>query len=113
MPKLRQFDECGDANNWKAVKKLVGIPLLLTGQAWNIYKLFGEGDNESYDILKYTTISRLNHDINEDWLTAHEQLTRRHFRKGGESIDELAQDIEKLPDRSSLGLPTEVCDCKL
>ena len=72
---FRQFDECADANNWKAVKKLVGIPLLLMGQAWNIYKLFGEGDNESYDVLKYTTISRLNHDINEDWLTAHEQLT--------------------------------------
>ena len=73
----------------------------------------GEANNESYDTLKGAIISRLNLDTDEDHLAACEQLTHRHYREGGESIDELTRDIEKLLDRSSPGLLTEVCDSEL
>ena len=58
-------------------------------------------------------ISRLNPDTDEDHLAAHEQLTQKCFREGGESIDELAQDIDKLLDRSSPELPAEVRNSEL
>ena len=100
------------ANEWNAAKKLVRLPTLLRRQAWAIYESLGENDNESYT-LKGTIISRLNPDTDEDRLAAREQLTRRHFREGGESIDELARDIEKLLDQSSPGLPAEIRDSEL
>ena len=77
------------------------------------YESLREDDNASYDALKNAMISRLNPDTDEDRLAAHEQLTGRRFRERGESIDELAQDIEKLLDRSSPGLPAEVRDSGL
>ena len=70
-------------------------------------------NNLSYDALKCATISWLNHDINEERLAAHEQLTPRYFQESGKSINRLTQDIKKLQHRSSLGLLTEVCDSKL
>ena len=72
------------------------LPTLLRGRAWAIYESLGENDNESYNALKGTIISRLNPDTDEDRLAAREKLIRRRFREGGESIDELTRDIEKL-----------------
>ena len=110
---FRRFDVCAAANDWNAAKKLVRLPTLLRGRAWAIYESLGENDNESYNVLKGAIISRLNPDTDEDRLAAREQLTRRRFREGGESIDELARDIEKLLDRSSPGLPAEIRDSEL
>ena len=110
---FRRFDVCAAANEWNAAKKLVRLPTLLRGRAWAIYESLGEADNESYDALKGAIISRLNPDTDEDRLAAREQLTRRRYREGGERIDELARDIEKLLDRSSPGLPAEVRDSEL
>ena len=103
---FRRFDVCAAANEWNAAKKLVRLPTLLRGRAWAIYESLGENDNESYNALKGAIISRLNPDTDEDRLAAREQLTRRHFREGGESIDEFARDIEKL-------LPAEIRDSEL
>ena len=100
---FRRFDVCVATNDWNAAKKLIQLLTLLRGRAWAIYESLGEDDNASYDALKNAMISRLNSDTGEDHLAACEQLTRRCFQEGGESIDELARDIEKLLDRSSPG----------
>ena len=52
----------------------------------------------SYDALKKAIVSRLNPDTDQDRLATREQLTRRHFQEGSESINELAGDIEMLLD---------------
>ena len=85
---------CTAVNEWNTAKKLIQLPTLLRGRVWAIYQSLGEADIESYDTLKGIIISRLNPDTNEDHLAAREQLPRRHYREGGESIDELARDIE-------------------
>ena len=41
-----------------------------------------------------------------------QRLSKRHLREG-ESVDELARDIEKLLDQASPGLPNEVKDSEL
>ena len=105
---FRWFNVCAAANEWNAAKKLARLPTLLRGRVWAIYELLGEDDNESYNALKGTIINRPNPDTDKDHLAAREQLTRRHFWEGGESIDELARDIEKFLDQSSPGLPAEV-----
>ena len=84
--------------------------MLLRERTWAIYESLGEGP---YDTLKRAIISRLNPDTDEDRLAACEQLIRRRFREGCESIDELTRDIEKLLDRSSPGFPVEVRDSEL
>ena len=40
-------------------------------------------------------------------------LTLRRFREGSESIDELARDLERMLDKSSPGLPAEICETEL
>ena len=110
---FRRFDVWAAANECNTAKKLVRLPTLLRGRSWGIYESLGEADNESYDALKGAIISRLNPDTDEDRLAAREQLTRRRYREGSESIDELAQDIEKLLNRLLPGLPVEVHDSEL
>ena len=51
--------------------------------------------------------------MDEDWLSAQDAISKRHLREDRESIDELARDIEKLLDKASPGLPTEVRDTEL
>ena len=109
---FRQFNVCPATNEWNTAKKLMQLPTLLRGRVWAIYELLGEADNESYNALKGAIISCLNPDTDQDYLAACKQLTCRHYLKGGESIDELAQDIEKPLDRSLPGLPAEVCGSK-
>jgi len=79
------------ANGWDAAKKLLCLPTLLKGRAWAIFDSLGEDETDSYDHLKAALLSP---DTEEDHLTAREQLSRRKLREGGESIDELAHDLE-------------------
>ena len=102
---FRRFDVCASANEWNAAKKLTQLPTLLRGRAWAIYESLGEDDNASYAALKKAILGRLNPDTDEDRLAACEHLTRRQFREGSESIDELARDLETLLDQSLPGLP--------
>ena len=63
--------------------------------------------------MKKAILGRLNPDTDEDRLAAREQLTRRQFREGSESIDELARDLGTLLDRLSPGLPADIRDMEL
>ena len=51
-------------------------------------------------------------DTEKDRLVAHERLSRRQLREG-ESIDELAGDVEKLLDQALPGLPGELRESEL
>ena len=72
-----------------------------------------ETETDIYEHLKAALWKRLSPDMEEDRLTAHEQLPVRKFREGGESIDELARDLERLLDKASPGLPAAVRDSEL
>ena len=95
-----QHKNCGDCQRYSEDK---------CGPLTNHWEI----GNESCNTLKGAIIGRLNPDTNEDYLAACEQLTSRCFQEGGESIDELAQNIEKLLVQLSPGLPTEICDSEL
>jgi len=110
---FKRFEVCAAANGWDAAKKLLRLPTLLKGCAWAIFDSLGEDETDSYDHLKAALLKRLSPDTEEDRLTAHEQLFRRKLREGGESIDELARDLERLLDKASPGLPAEPRDCEL
>ena len=107
---FRWFDVCATASKWNAAKKIVRLPTLLKGWVRVIYKLSGETDNESYKALKGAINSRLNLDPNEDSLASREQLSRRHYQEGNESIGEFVRNIKKLLDWWSPGLLAEVRD---
>ena len=61
--------------------------------------------------MKVAILKRLCPDT-EDRLVAHERLSRRHLRDG-ESVDELARDVEKLLEKASPGLPDELRESEL
>ena len=46
-------------------------------------------------------------------MVAREQLMLRRFREGVESVDELAQDLESMLEKSSPGLPAEILEAEL
>jgi len=73
----------------------------------------GDGDTDTYAHLKEALLLRLSLDTDEDRMVAREKLSTRKFRDGGESIDELARDLERLLDRASPGLPANVRDTEL
>jgi len=68
---------------------------------------------ETYDHLKTTLLLCLSSDTDEDRMATRERLSVRKFREGGESIDELACDIERLLDRASPGFPANLRDTEL
>ena len=91
------YEVYGMANGWNDQKKLSCLPTLLKGRAWAIYDSFHEdGDTDKYEHMKAAILQRLCPEI-EDRLVAHEKLSQRRLQEG-ESIDELAHDIEKLLD---------------
>ena len=67
---------------------------------------------DTYEHLKAAILQRLCPDTEEDRLVAREKLSRRRLREG-ESIDELARDVEKLLDQASPGLPEELRESEL
>ena len=70
------------------------------------------GDNEtgSYDHLKAALLAKLSPDTDDHRLSAREQLAGRRLWEGNESVDELAQDLEKLQDQASPGLQGDLKD---
>jgi len=73
----------------------------------------GEDETDSYDHLKAALLKQLSPDTEEDHLTTRKQLSCRKLREGGESIDELACDLEQLLDKASPGFPAELRDSEL
>ena len=74
--------------------------------------LHQDRDTDTYEHLKAAILRRLCPDTEEDRLVAREKLSRRRLREG-ESIDELAREIEKLLHQASPGLPEELCKSEL
>ena len=110
---FKRFEVCSAANGWDAAKKLLRLPTLLRGRAWAIFDSLGGDDTDTYDHLKAALLLRLSPDTDEDRMAARERLSARKFREGGESVDELARDLERLLDRASPGLPANVRDTEL
>ena len=110
---FKRFEVCSAANGWDAAKKLLRLPTLLRGRAWAVFDSLGEDDTDTFDHLKAALLLRLSPDTDEDRMVAREKLSVRKFRDGGESIDELARDLERLLDRASPGLPVNVRDTEL
>ena len=110
---FRRFEVCAAANEWDDPRKLLRLPTLLRGRAWAIFDALSDEEKDTYTHLKEALLRSLNPDTEEDRLSAREELARRRFREGQESVDELARDIEKLLDKSSPGLPAEIRDSEL
>ena len=68
-------------------------------------------------IIKTKTLAlpqgQLSPDTDEERLRARDEMVRRRFRKGSESIDELARDLEKLLEKASPDLPPAVKSTEL
>ena len=110
---FKRYEVCVTANGWNDQKKFSRLPTLLKGRAWAVYdSLHDDGDTDSYEHLKAAILKRLCPDTEEDRLVAREKLSRRRLREG-ESIDELARDVEKMLDQASPGLPGELRESEL
>ena len=110
---FKRFEVCAAAKGWDAGKKLLRLPTLLKGRAWAIFDSLGEDETDYYDHLRVALLKRLSSDMEEDRLTAREQLSCRKLCEGGKSIDELARNLERLLDKASPGLPAELRDSEL
>jgi len=110
---FKRFKVCAAANGWDTAKQLLCLPKLLRGRAWEIFDSLGDGDTDTYAHLKEALLLRFSPDTDEDRMVAREKLSMRKFQDGGESIDELACDLERLLDRASPGLPANVRDTEL
>ena len=103
---FKRYEVCGTANGWNDQKKLSRLPTLLKGRAWAVYdSLHEDGDTDTYEHLKAAILRRLCPDTEIDRLVAREKSRRRLWE--GESIDELAREIQILLDQASPGLPEE------
>ena len=90
---FRRFELCAAANEWDDPRKLLRLPTLLRGRGWAIFDTLPDEEKDTYTHLKEALLRSLNPDTEEDRLSAREELARQCFRKGQESIDELARDI--------------------
>jgi len=110
---FKRYEVCAIANGWDAQKKLTRLPTLLRGRAWAIFdSLTQEGETDSYDHLKTAILSRMCPDTEEDKIVARERLSQRQLCEG-ESVDELARDLEKFLDLATPDLPAAVRDSEL
>jgi len=110
---FKRFEVCAAANGWDAAKMLLRLPTLLKGHAWVVYDSLTEEEADSYEHMKAALLKHLSPDTEEDCLTARDLLSQRKFREGGESIDQLACDLERLLDKASPGLPAPIRDSEL
>ena len=110
---FKRFEVCAVANEWNDAKKLLRVPTLLKGRAWAVFESLSDAETDTYEHLKTALLSRLSPDTAEERLIAREELNRRKFVEGRESIDEMARGIERLLDRASPGLPANVRDSEL
>ena len=110
---FKRYEVCVAANGWNDQKKFSRLPTLLKGRAWAVYdSLHDEGDTDTYEHLKAAILKRLCPDTEEDRIVAREKLSRRRLREG-ESVDEIAREVEKLLDQASPGLPEELRESEL
>ena len=100
-------------NGSNQAKKLLWLPTLFKGQAWAVFESLGEDEKDTYAHLKGAMTERLNPDTDENRMVAPEQLMLRQFREGCESVDEIAQDLKRMLDMSSPGLPAEIREAEL
>ena len=105
---FKRFEVCAAANEWDDAKKLLRTPTLLKGRAWAVFESLSEAETDTYAHLKTALLARLSPDTAEERLIAREELSRKKFVEGRESIDELARCIERLVDKASPGLPADV-----
>ena len=80
---------------------------------WAIFDALPSTDTNTYDHLKKSLLDGLSPDTEEDRLSARDTLSRSCLCEDRDSIDELARDIEKLLDKASPGLPSNVRDTEL
>jgi len=109
---FKRYEVCSIANGWDADKKRQRLPTLLRGRAWAIFDSLGDDETDTYDHLKAAILGRMCPDTEEDKSVARERLSQRRLCHG-ESVDELARDLEKLLDQATPGLPAEVRDAEL
>ena len=105
---FKRFEVCAAANEWNDAKKLLRTPTLLKGRAWAVFESLSEAETDTYEHLKMALLARLSPDTAEERFIAREELSRKKFVEGRESIDELARCIERLVDKASPGLPDNV-----
>ena len=72
-----------------------------------------DAETDSYAHLKAALLEQLSPDTDEERLRARDELARRQFKEDLESVDELAQDLERLLEKSSPDLPTAVKSTEL
>ena len=109
---FKRYEVCSLANGWDAGKQLLRLSTLLRGRAWAIFDSLSDTETDTYDHLKAAILSRMCPDMEEDKIGARERLSRRQLRDG-ESIDELARDLEKLLDLATPSLSAAVKDSEL
>ena len=64
--------------------------------------------DDEKDTLKRAILERPNLNTDENCVVTHEQLMLRRFKEGCEGVDELAQDLKRMLDKSSPGFPAEI-----
>ena len=109
---FKRYKVCASVNGWNDQKKLLRLLTLLKGHSWAVYDSLGDEETDTYDHLKVAIWKRLCPDTEEDRIVARERVSRRVLCEG-ESIDELARDLEKLLERASPELPAEIRDSEL
>ena len=63
--------------------------------------------------MRDTLLAKLSPDTDENRLRAQEKLASRQLHEGSKSINELAQDLERLLDQALPGLPDTIKDKEL
>ena len=109
---FKHYEVCALANGWYDQKKLLHLPTLIKGHSWAIYDSLQEGDLDTYEHLKDAILKCLCPYTEEDRVVPRKCLSQRHLCEG-ESVDELARDIEKLLEQASPGLPNKVKNSEL
>ena len=110
---FRRFEVCGTANGWDDGKWQLRQPMLLKGRAWAAYEALGEDQTDIYAHLKAALLAKLSTNTDEHRLSAREGLASRLVHEGSESVDELAQDLERLLDQASPGFQGDLNDKEL
>lgn len=109
MVQTTYYELCVAANEWNNARKLLWLLTLFKGYSHGQYfSCWATMTRDMYAYLKKAMMEKLNPDTDENCLVALKQLRLRQFREGCESLDELTQDLERMLDKSSLGLPAKI-----
>ena len=94
---LAKLEKHAELLGWTEREKLVQFELHLTGRAERVYEVLPSKSKETYAVATEALRKRLNPVEREALVSA--QLMRRK-QQAGESVDEFAQELEKLFDQS-------------